>query len=103
MATILTDSQSTTTTGVKAPATVTKFPEFGATFAVGLTAGSATVQLKAWVNPSYKEVLATFTLSDATELSDALPVSSVWTDWEWNVTALSGGGTLTLGMIGRGT
>jgi hypothetical protein len=102
MATILTDSQTQTAVGEYAPATMVKFPEFGATFSVGLTAGTATIELRAWVNPSYKQVLATFNLDVEAEASGAVPVSSVWTDWDWNVTSVTGSPTISLDAIGRG-
>ena len=62
MAVHMFDTQVVTTTGVKAANSLTKFPEFGATASVLLSAGSATVQLRAWNNTGAKEILATFTL-----------------------------------------
>ncbi|MCW5657422.1 MAG: hypothetical protein KIT60_06945 [Burkholderiaceae bacterium] len=99
----LLDTQTTTTAGVKAPATLAKWPEGGATASVGLSAGTATVELLAWVSAGYKQKLATFSL-DVTggEASEALPIASIWDDWEWNVLAIAGGGTLTLALVGLG-
>jgi hypothetical protein len=97
-----TDTQTVTTTGVKNPATLTKWPEGGATASVGLTAGTATVELRTWVNSSDKEVLATFMLGGAEPMFGTLAVFSIWADWEWNVTAISGGGTLRLDLTGIG-
>lgn len=108
MATKLTDTQTTTTAGTKAPATLTKWPEGGATAQVSLSTGTATVQLRAWVNgTTSKEILATFTLPVASgsktgDLYDSLPVFTIWNNWDWNVVAISGGGTLTLGLVGVG-
>lgn len=107
MATHLFDTQTQTTTGVKAPATLTKFPEFGATASVGLSAGTATIQLRAWNSSTYKEVLATFTLPVASgaksgDLFDSAVIASQWENWDWNITAISGGGTATLTLSGSG-
>ncbi len=107
MAQHMLDTQAVATTGVKAPASLAKFPEFGATASVGLTAGSATVQLRAWNNSSYKEILRTFTLPVASgaktgDLFDSEVVAAQWENWDWNVTAISGGGTLTLTLSGSG-
>lgn len=107
MAQHLFDTQGVTTTGVKAPATLSKFPEFGATASVGITTGSATVQLRAWNNSSYKEILRTFVLpvasgAKAGDLFDSEVVAAQWENWDWNVTAIAGGGTLTLTLSGSG-
>ena len=108
MATKLTDVVTTTTSGAKAPASLTKFPEFGATASVALSAGSAVVQLRAWNITGFKEVLGTFTLPvpagspKATDMFDSLPVFSTWDQFDWNVTAISGGGTLTMKLVGLG-
>lgn len=107
MAQHLFDTQGVTTTGVKAPAALSKFPEFGATASVGITTGSATVQLRAWNNSSYKEILRTFVLpvasgAKAGDLFDSEVVAAQWENWDWNVTAIAGGGTLTLTLSGSG-
>lgn len=107
MATHLLDTQDVTTIGVKAAATLTKFPELGATASVGLTTGTATVQLRAWNHSSYKEILATFVLpvasgSKAGDLFDSLVIASSWEFFDWNVAAISGGGTLKLMLSGVG-
>lgn len=107
MAQHMLDSQTVTTTGVKAPAMLTKFPEFGATASVGLTSGTATVQLRAWNSSSYKEILRTFTLpvasgAKAGDLFDSEVVAAQWENFDWNVSAMSGGGTLTLTLSGSG-
>lgn len=108
MAIRLTDSQTTTSAGIKNPATLTKWPEGGANVTVGVTTGTAVVELWAWISSSYKEKLASFTLpvpagqDKAGDLYDSLPVESIWTDWEWNVVSLSGGGTLSLVLVGLG-
>jgi hypothetical protein len=101
------DTQTQTTTGVKAANSLTKFPEFGATASVGLTAGTATVQLRAWNDSGYKEILATFTLpvasgAKAGDLFDSAVIASQWENFDWNVTAISGGGTLRLTLSGSG-
>ena len=102
------DSQTgVTTTGVKTPATLTKFPEFGATASVGLTTGTATVKLMAWNNAGYQETLCTFTLPVSAGLKsgdmfDSAVIASQWENWAWNVTAISGGGGLTLTLSGSG-
>lgn len=112
MGTKLTDTQDVTTTGVKNPATMTKFPDFGATFSVALQAGgtqTATVVLRAW-NTSLSaqpEILATFVLpvvggAKNGDLFDSLPIFSDWDDWDWNVTALGAGATLRLSAVGVG-
>ncbi len=107
MAQHLFDTQGVTTTGVKPAATLTKFPEFGATASVGITTGSATVQLRAWNNSSYKEILRTFVLpvasgAKAGDLFDSEVVAAQWENFDWNVTAIAGGGTLTLTLSGSG-
>jgi hypothetical protein len=107
MAQHLFDTQDVTTTGVKAAATLTKFPEFGATASVGISTGSATVTLRAWNHTSYKEVLRTFTLPVASgaktgDLFDSEVIASQWEFFDWNVTAISGGGTLKLTLSGSG-
>lgn len=107
MATHLLDTQTQTTTGIKAAATLTKFPEFGATASVGLSSGTATVSLRAWNSSSYKETLATFVLPVPSgvktgDLFDSAVVASQWENFDWNVSAISGGGTLTLTLSGSG-
>lgn len=107
MATKLTDSRALTTTGVADPTTLTKWPEFGATVTAHLTTGTATVQLRAWTNGNAKEVLATFVLpvpagSKAGDMFDSLPVFATYDDFDYNVTAISGGGTLTMTVTGVG-
>lgn len=108
MATHMFDTQTQTTTGVKAANSLSKFPEFGATASVGLSTGTATVALRAWNNSSYKETLATFTLPVADggvkngDMFDSVVIASQWENFDWNVTAISGGGTLTLTLSGTG-
>lgn len=107
MTTHMLDSQTVTTTGVKAAATLTKMPEFGSTASVGITAGTCTVNLRAWNSSSYKEILASFVLpvasgSKAGDLFDSAVIASSWENFDWNVTAISGGGTLTLTLSGTG-
>lgn len=107
MAQHLFDTQGVSTTGVKVPVTLTKFPEFGATASVGITTGSATVQLRAWNSSSYKEILRTFVLpvpsgAKAGDLFDSEVVAAQWENFDWNVTAIAGGGTLTLTLSGSG-
>lgn len=111
MATKLTDTQTVTTTGVKAPATMTKFPEGGATFSVEQSSGTvtaATVQLRAWnASMTGKEILATFTLpvpsgSKINDMFDSLPVFSIWDNWDWNVVTLTGTSTPTLRLSAVG-
>ena len=109
MATKLKDEiTAITTTGVKAPATLSKFPEFGATIGVEINAGSCTVQFRAKrasadTNP---EVLATFVLPVVGgpkngDLFDSLPIFSIWDTFDWNVTAISGA-TARLTVTGVG-
>ena len=111
MATKLTDTQTVSATGAVNPATMTKFPEGGATFSAIMEAGgtqTATVQLRAWnTSMAVKEVLWTAVLpvvggSKNGDLFDSLPVFSVWDDWDWNVTALGAGATLRLSAVGVG-
>jgi hypothetical protein len=109
MAQHLFDTQQVTTTGVKAPATLTKFPEFGATASVLVAGGTATatVALRAWNISGAKEVLATFVLPVASgtktgDLFDSLVVAAQWENWDWNVLALGSGATLTLALSGAG-
>lgn len=113
MGTKLTDTQTQTTTGVKDPATLTKWPEYGATATVNMEAGgtqTATVQLRAWnytTGTPVKEVLATFVLPVVGglkngDLYDSLPVYSTWDDWDWNVVSLGAGGTVRLSLTGVG-
>lgn len=107
MAQHLFDTQGVTTTGVKAPAVLSKFPEFGATASVGLTTGSATVTLRAWNNSAYKEVLRTFVLpvpagAKAGDMFDSEVIASQWENFDWSVSAIAGGGTLTLTLSGSG-
>lgn len=118
MASKLTDTQTLTggtlTTGVKNPATLTKFPEAGATFqvaATGATAGSSNtfiVQLRAWVvGVAAPEILAEFELPvpdgiKTGDLFDSIPVFSVWDDWDWNVTQVGTATSVTLSAVGVG-
>lgn len=112
MGTKLTDTQDVTTTGAKNPATLTKFPEYGATFSAALQAGgtqTATVQLRAWNNnmSAQPEVLATFVLPVSGglkngDLFDSQPVYATYDDWDWNVIALGAGATLRLSCVGVG-
>lgn len=110
MAQHLSDNQTQNTTGIKNPATLTKWPEGGATASVGVSGGVATavIELWAWNSPSYKERLASFTLpvpvgeDKAGDLFDSLPVASIWEDWEWNITAIGAGATVTLTLCGVG-
>lgn len=110
MATRLIDTQtSISTTGVKPPATLTKWPEGGATAQVGIsgTSPTCTVQLRAWNNSAFKEILATFVLpvvggAKNGDLFDSLPVFSIWENWDWNVTAIGGTPNLTLTLVGVG-
>lgn len=94
------------TTGIKTPAVLTKYPEGGATFSARVTpGGSATVRLRAWVESGAKETLATFVLpctqpGKVGDLYDSLPVFSVWDGYDWSVDAISG--TVTLGTVGVG-
>lgn len=102
----LTDTQVVTTTGVKNPATLLKFPEYGGTFTASIDAGSAVVQVRGWVTSGAKEVLATFTLpvpsgTKAGDLFDSIPIFSTWDDWDWNVMSISGA-NLTLACAGVG-
>lgn len=102
------DSQAVTTTGVKAPNSLTKWPEFGGTAQVAVSAGgSATMQLRAWNISGAKEVLAQIVLpvpsgAKVGDLYDSVVVASQWENWDWNVTALSAGATLTLTLSGSG-
>lgn len=107
MAQHLFDTQDVTTTGVKPPATLTKFPEFGATASVGLTTGTATVRLRAWNNSAYKEILRTFTLPvpsgvKSGDMFDSEVIASQWENFDWDVSAIAGGGTLKLTLSGSG-
>lgn len=109
MAVHMFDTQSVTTTGVKAPATLTKFPEFGGTASVLVAGGTATatVSLRAWNNTGAKEILATFTLPVASgsktgDLFDSAVIAAQWENFDWNVTALGAGATLTLTLSGSG-
>jgi len=104
-----TDTQTTTTTGVKPAATLTKAPEYGFTATVRVAGGTATatVQLRAWVESGAKEVLASFTLpATATgkvgDLYDTAVVAATYDGFDWNVTALGSGATLTLTVVGVG-
>lgn len=118
MATKLTDTQTLTggslTTGVKNPATLTKFPEAGATFQVdttGATSGTGNtfkVQLRAWVvGVAAPEIIKEFELPvpegvKAGDLYDSMPVFSVWDDWDWNVTQIGTATSVTLSAVGVG-
>lgn len=112
MGTKLTDTQTATTTGAKNPATLSKWPEYGATATVAMEAGgtqTATVQLRAWNNgaSSFKEVLATFVLPVSGgvkngDLFDSLPVFSTWDNWDWNVVSIGASATVRLSLVGVG-
>lgn len=106
------ESQSTTTTGAKPASSLTKFPEFGATAQLVLTAGSAVVQFRTWNNVNAKEVLKTFVLpvpagtypNDAKtgDLYDTLVIAAQYENFDWFVSSITGGGTLTLTVSGTG-
>lgn len=114
MAQHLFDTQSVGTTGTKPAATLTKWPEFGATAQVLVAGGTptATVQLRAWNVSGAKEILKTFVLpvpagtydADAKtgDLFDTLVVAAQYELFDWNVTALGSGATLTLTLSGSG-
>lgn len=105
MATKLNDTIAVSTTGIKAPG-LTKFPEGGATFSARISGGgTATVQLRAWVESGSKEILATFVLpcvqaGKVGDLFDSLPVFSVWDGFDWNVVQVTG--ALSLSAVGVG-
>ena len=104
MGTKLTDTlTAVTTTGTKNPATLTRWPEFGATAQVALSGVgvSATVRLVAWVIGGKPETLATFNLS-ATRTYDSVPIFSTWDDWAWEVDAVNDATGLTLALVGVG-
>ena len=105
----VTDTQTTTTTGVKALASLSKAPEYGFTATARVSGGTptATVQLRGWVETGAKEVLATFTLPVASgaktgDLYDSAVVAATYDNLDWNVTALGAGATLTLTAVGVG-
>jgi len=122
MATKQTDSLTLTagtlTTGLKNPASLTKWPELGATVTVrapGATSGSpAIVELRVWTDASAKEVLATFTLpvpavddagnanANAGALFDSLPAFSTWDDFEYNVVAIGAATSIVCSVTGVG-
>lgn len=109
MATHMFDTQTQTTTGVKAANSLSKFPEFGATAEVGVASGTPTltVQLRAWNNSSFKEILATFVLpvtsgSKTGDLFDSAVISAQWENFDWNITAIGAGATATLTLSGSG-
>lgn len=104
MASKLTDTLTgVTTTGSKAPATLTKWPELGATAQVSLSGVgvSATVRLVAWVTAGKPETLCTFVLSSS-KTYDSCPVFSTWDNWRWEVDAVSDATGLTLALVGVG-
>lgn len=109
MANHMFDTQSQTTTGVKAANSLTKFPEFGATASVGVAGGTPTltVSLRGWNNNAFKEILATFTLpvSSGTktgDLFDSAVIAAQWENWDWSITAIGAGATATLTLSGSG-
>lgn len=110
MAQHLSDTQTATSTGIKNPATLSKWPEGGATASVGVAGGTPTAVIELWVwnNSAMKERIASFTLpvpvgeDKAGDLYDSLPVSSIWEDWEWNIVELGSGATATLTLVGLG-
>ena len=74
---------------------------------MGLTAGTCTVSLRAWNDVGYKETLATFVLPVASgakvgDLFDSAVVASQWENFDWNVSAITGAGTLKLTVSGSG-
>lgn len=102
--------QAVTSIGPYEPATLTKWPELGATAQVSLSAAgvSAVVRLVAWVIPSKPETLVTFTLpipsgqEAAGQRWDSCPVFSTWKGWRWEVDAVNDSVGLTLGLQGVG-
>jgi hypothetical protein len=103
------DNQTVTTTGVKAPNSLTKWPEFGGTAQVAVSGGTATatVELRAWNISGAKETLAQFVLpvasgAKAGNLFDSVVVASQWENWDWNVLALGAGASLQLTLSGSG-
>lgn len=109
MAQHLFDTQTQTTTGVKPPNSLTKWPEFGGTAQVAVSGGAATatVQLRAWNISGAKEILATFVLPVASgtkqgDLFDSVVVAAQWENWDWNVLAIGAGASLALTLSGSG-
>jgi hypothetical protein len=102
------DTQTVNTSGVKPPATLGKFPEFGGTASVSVTAGgTATVALRAWNISGAKETLATFVLPVASgtkqgDLFDTVVIAAQYEAFDWNVLALAGGASVTLALSGSG-
>ena len=92
-----------TTTGTKNPATLTRFPELGGTAHVALSGSgvSATVRFTAWNIATNPLTLATFTLS-AADPTGAVPVFATYSDFAWEVDAVSDSGGLTLVFEGVG-
>ncbi|MBE7419851.1 MAG: hypothetical protein HS128_19265 [Ideonella sp.] len=112
MATKLIDSQSTGSTGVKAPAMLTKWPEGGASAQVALSGGAgggaAVVRLRVGNIVGTKEDIATFTLPvpagepNAGSLHDIAVIPATFDEWDWVVDSLTGGGALALALVGLG-
>lgn len=103
----LVDTQTVTALGTYPPNSLTKFPEGGGNFGVYLSVGSATVVLRGWnysMPGAAKETLVTFTIPRAGDsaMFDNFEVETQWDQFDWVVSAISGGGTLRLSCVGVG-
>lgn len=107
MSTALKDVVTTTTIGIKKPL-LQRWPEGGATAQVVLTGGTAVVELRGSVLPGEWEPLVRFQLpvpvgeDGAGNLGDSAAVHSFWSQFDWNVVNIDGGGTLKCGVAGLG-
>lgn len=97
-----------TAAGQVSPATLTKWPEGGATAQVQLSAGTAVVRLRGSVITNQYEDIATFTLpvpvgeENEGALTDWELIPATFDKFVWNVDSISGGGSLTLAVVGVG-
>ena len=102
------DSLVVNAVGTHQPATILKWPEGGAAVQVSLSAGTATVKLKQWNEPTRKVDVLLFTLPipagqpNAGAMTDLVQVANSAADFEWEVLTLTGGGQLRLSVNGPG-
>lgn len=95
------------TTGVFSPANGTPprtdAPELGGSVQFSLSTGTCEVELRVWNMVGKPEVVGTVSLPMASgQMYRTVPFTYTFGGWDYNIKALTGGGTLTATMVGVG-